>query len=121
SIAGITTVIGVPSVGRFRKGDLIMFFEWVVGIPPWDDWQGIFSAAFVFGPSMRRAFIARPLPPEGFSLSPGLLGVGALPSFVPFPLAATVGTATQNMPTPPAAPSGGNFNDAATSINFPFP
>lgn len=121
SIGGINTVIGVPSVGRFRKGDLIAFFEWVWGIPPWDDWQGIFSAVFVFGPPMRRIAPGCPLPIAIFTLSPGSLGVGVIPSLVPFPLAPSVGTATQILPTPPTAPAGGNFNDLLTSLNFPFP
>jgi hypothetical protein len=114
-------VIGVPTVGRFRKGDLIPFFEWVWGIPPWDDWQGIFSAVFVFGPSMRRIAPGCPLPLAIFTLAPGSLGVGVIPSLVPFPLSPSVGTATQIFPAPPTAPSGGNFNDLTTSLNFPFP
>jgi hypothetical protein len=123
AVSTLTSVIGL-SPGRFRKGDLIGFWEWRFGIPPWDDWQGIFSTSFIFGPSMRRAFIGDPggaLGFEGFSLFPAALGVGAIPDLSPFPLVATVGTARQDQPPPPAVPSGGTFNDHATSINFPVP
>src|SRR5947208_2570185 len=118
----ITTVTGL-AVGRFRKGDLIGFFEWVWGIPPWDDWQNIFSAVFLFGPSSRRVFLGgfAGFTPEGFNVSSGGFGVAAVPDLSIFPLASTVGAAVQILPTPPAAPAGGSFNDMLTSINFPFP
>lgn len=119
--SALTTVVGLP-VGRFRKGDLIGFFEWVLGIPPWDDWQGIFSAMFMFGPSSRRAFVGAPTPFfSGFDLFPSALGVGAVPDFTTQPPAASVGTATQLFPPLPGVPPGGSFNDLITSINFPFP
>jgi hypothetical protein len=120
ALGAINTVVGVP-VGRFRTGNLIGFFEWRFGIPPWDDWQGIFSAMFVFGSAIRRAFTGIPLPFAGFSLAPSALGVGAITNLSIFPLAPGVGTATQVAPAPPAAPPGGSFNDLVTSINFPVP
>jgi hypothetical protein len=120
ALGAINTVVGLP-VGRFRAGNLIGFFEWRFGIPPWDDWQGIFSTLFVFGSTARRAFTGIPLPFAGFSLSPSGLGVGAITDLSTFPLAPSVGTATQVAPTPPAAPPGGSFNDLVTSINFPVP
>lgn len=118
--SALATVAGL-SIGRFRKGDLIGFFEWVVGIPPWDDWQQIFSAMFVFGPSSRHAFVGAPKPLSGFELFPSALGVGAVPDFAAQPPAASVGTAIQRFPPLPEAPPGGSFNDLITSVNFAFP
>jgi hypothetical protein len=121
ALGAVGTVTALP-VGRFRKDDLIGFFEWTLGIPPWDDWQGIFSAAFVFGsPGARRAYFGgRPASVlVGFFLDPSNLGVGAIPDLSMFPLAPSVGTATQLFPPPPTAPPGGSFNDVLTSLNFP--
>jgi hypothetical protein len=94
ALTAINTVAGLP-VGRFRTGNLIGFFEWRFGIPPWDDWQGIFSAIFVFGGGARRAFTGIPIPFAGFSLSPSAFGVGAITDLSAFPLAPSVGTAAQ--------------------------
>jgi hypothetical protein len=120
SVTAIGTVTGL-AVGRFRKADLIPLFEWVWGIPPWDDWQGIMSTTFAFGPASRRVSPGSPLPFEAFSLFPSSIGVAAIPDLSVFPLSASVGTPRQDFPLPPAPPPGGSYNDAATSVDFPVP
>lgn len=131
ALSAITTVVGL-SPGRFRKGNFTAFLEPAVGIPPWDDWQNMFSAAFLFGPSTRRAHLARlyftpptpKWPPDvtqlqlpRFTMVPGNFGVAAIPNLAG-PLTATVGVAAQLFPAPPTPIPHGAFNDSLTSINF---
>jgi hypothetical protein len=111
ALSAITTV-GALSVGRFKKDDLIGFFEL------FDDWQGIFSAVFVFGATGKEVSPGRPAPLEVFTVSPGVLGVASVPDLSVHPLAPAVGSATQVFPVPPAAPAGGSFNDMLTSIDM---
>jgi hypothetical protein len=63
--SAITRSTGLPTA-RFRKGDLIGFFEL------FNDWQFIFSSIILFGPTSRRAFLGGIL--GGFPGPPTIAG-----------------------------------------------
>ncbi|MGV4984547.1 hypothetical protein ACVB8X_14090 [Streptomyces sp. NRAIS4] len=109
------TIVANLTEGRFRKGDLIGFYEW-----PWDNWQEIFSAVFMVGPTSRSAVIGGLLPQgvSAFRITPGPFSVVAIPDLQVYPLAPTAGFAEQLRPPLPARPPGGTFNDNSTSIHF---